>query len=297
MSAIWDYLLAVLLPQALDGLIVAAALILVAVGLTMIFGLMNVINLAHGELYMLGAYGTYALTRAGAPFVLALLVSPVLVGLLGMLIERLAIRPLMSRREHGVLTLLVTFGVSLMLRDAAQFVWGAETLAVRAPLGGVAALGDFSVSRYRLVLLAMASLVLAAVWWFVHRTMAGAVLRAAARDPAMVAAMGIPVRRVQSATFFACSALAAFSGVLLAPVYSVFPGMGHDFILMAFAVVIVGGMGSVGGAVLAGLLLSQVQSLGSLVMRPVWAETLVFGVMIGVLVFRPFGLFGRGSDA
>ena len=297
MAPLWDYLLAVLIPQALDGMIIASALILVAVGLTMIFGLLHVINLAHGELYMLGAYGAYAMTTAGAPFWVALIMSPLLVGTLGVFIERFGIRPLVGRKDHGVLTLLLTFGLGLMLRDMAQFAWGAETRSVRAPVTGALVWGDIAVSNYRLMIFFVALLVIASVWWVVHRTMAGAVLRAAAHDGEMVAALGVPVTRVQTITFFACSALAALSGVLLAPIYAVFPGMGHDFILLAFAVVIVGGMGSVLGAVLAGVLLAQVHSLGSLIIRPVWAETLVFAVMIGVLVFRPHGMFGRpGND-
>ncbi|MBC7940423.1 MAG: branched-chain amino acid ABC transporter permease [Chitinophagaceae bacterium] len=295
MATLPDYVLAVLLPQAFDGLIIASALILVAVGLTMIFGLLHVINLAHGELYMLGAYGAYALMGAGAPFWLALLASPLLVGTLGLLIERLGVRPLMRRKDRAVLTLLLTFGLGLMLRDAAQMLWGAETRSVAAPVSGASTWGQIAVSNYRLLLFGIALGVIVAVWWFVHRTMAGAVLRAAAHDPEMVSALGVPVARVQAMTFFACSALAALSGVLLAPIYAVFPGMGHDFILLAFAVVIVGGMGSVLGAVVAGVLLAQVHSLGSLVMRPAWAETLVFAVMIGVLVFRPHGLFGRAE--
>lgn len=293
MILIWEYLATVLLPQAFDGLIVASALILVAMGLTVVFGLLRVINLAHGELYMLGGYGAYAMTHAGWPYWAAMLCSPVLVGVLGLAIERVGIRPLLGRRDHAVLTLLLTFGLGLVLRDAAQMAWGAETRSVVAPVTGALDAGVLTVSRYRLLLFVVSASVIAATWWVLQRTMWGAVLRATAHDPGMVAALGVPVRRVQSATFFACSALAALSGVLLAPVYAVFPGMGHDFILLAFAVVIVGGMGSVAGAVVAGLLLAQVHSLGSLVMPPAWAETLVFAVMIAVLVFRPHGLFGR----
>jgi branched-chain amino acid transport system permease protein len=290
--SVLDYLLVVLIPQSIDGLIVASALILVAVGLTMIFGLAHVINLAHGELYMLGAYCAYSLTNSGAPFWVALLMAPLLVGVLGMCIERFGIKKLMSSKNRSVLTLLFTFGLGLMLRDAAQFFWGVDTLAVNAPISGAMILGDFSISNYRLLLFGVAVFVISSVWWIVHRTMAGAVMRAIAHDSEMVAALGVQVSKVQTLTFFAGSALAALSGVLLAPVYSVFPGMGHDFILLAFAVVIVGGMGSVVGAVVAGVLLGQVHSLGSLLMRPAWAETLVFGAMVCVLVFRPNGLFG-----
>ena len=203
----------------------------------------------------------------------------------------------MKRKDHAVLTLLLTFGLSLMLRDTALMAWGAETRSVSPPGTGAFVAGDVAISNYRLLLFAVAVAVIAAVWYLLHRTMAGAVLRAAAHDGEMVAALGVPVKRVKALTFFGCSAIAAVSGVLLAPIYAVFPNMGHDFMLLAFAVVIVGGMGSVLGAVVAGVLLAQVQSLGSLVMPPAWAETLVFGVMIVVLIFRPHGLFGRLGSA
>jgi branched-chain amino acid transport system permease protein len=288
-----QYVQAVLLPQAIDGLIIASALILVALGLTLIFGLMHVINLAHGELYMLGAYSAFALTSAGAPFWLALVVGPVLVGMVGMAIERFGLRPMAGQRDFHYLSLLLTFGLSLVLRDLAQMTWGVDTQRVAPPLAGAIELGDFTVARYRLVMMLVAVSAIIGVSWMLYRTMLGAVLRAVAHDEMMARSLGVSVRRVQLGTFFFGSALAGFSGVLLAPVYSVFPGMGHDFVLLAFAVVIVGGIGSVAGAVVAGIALALVQSIGSLVVSPVWAETAVFVVMLVVLVFRPHGLFGR----
>jgi len=288
-----QYLQTVLLPQAVDGLIIASALILVALGLTLIFGLMHVINIAHGELYMLGAYGAFAITSAGAPFWAALLLAPALVGVLGVAIERFGLRPMAGRRDFHYLSLLLTFGISMVLRDLAQLTWGVETQRVLPPITGTMEFGDMAFARYRLLMMAVAALVIAGVWWVLYRTMLGAVLRATAHDESMARSLGVSVRRVQLGTFFVGSALAGFSGVLLAPVYSVFPGMGHDFVLLAFAVVIVGGIGSVAGAVVAGVALASVQSLGSLVVSPVWAETAVFVVMLVVLVVRPHGLFGR----
>jgi branched-chain amino acid transport system permease protein len=288
-----DYLYTVLLPQVVDGLVIASALILVALGLTLIFGLLRIINIAHGELYMLGAYVAFSIASLGGSFWLGLIVAPVVVGLVGVAIERLCLKPLMKRRDHAVLSLLLTYGLSLILRDFAHLMWGLDTQRLSPPIAGALNVGSLAFSNYRLLVFAMAAVAIASVWWILYRTMAGAVLRATAFDQDMVAALGIPVRRVQMGTFFAGSALAAVAGVLLAPIYAIFPGMGHDFVLLAFAVIIVGGVGSVGGAVVAGLLLVQVQSLGSLVMRPVWAETLVYAVMIAVLVVRPNGLFNR----
>jgi branched-chain amino acid transport system permease protein len=288
-----EYLYTVLLPQAVDGLVIASALILVALGLTLIFGLLRVLNIAHGELYMLGAYVAFSIASLGGPFWLGLLAAPIVVGLIGVAIERMCLKPLMRRRDHAVLSLLLTYGLSLILRDFAQIAWGLDTQRLAPPIVGALTIGSIAFSNYRLLVFAVSVVAIGAVWWVLFRTMAGAVLRATAFDQDMVAALGIPVRRVQMGTFFVGSALAAVAGVLLAPVYAIFPGMGHDFVLLAFATIIVGGIGSVVGAVVAGVLLVEVQSLGSLVIRPVWAETLVFAVMIAVLVVRPNGLFNR----
>lgn len=288
-----DYLYEVLLPQAVDGLVIASALVLVALGLTLIFGLLRVINIAHGELYMLGAYVAFSVASLGGPFWLGLLMAPLVVGVVGVAVERLCLQPLAGRRDHAILSLLLTYGLSLILRDFAHVVWGLDTQRLAPPITGALTLGSLAFSNYRLLVFAVAAVAIVSAWWLLYRTMAGAVLRATAFDREMVAALGIPVRRVQMGTFFAGSALAAVAGVLLAPIYAIFPGMGHDFVLLAFAVIIVGGIGSVVGAVVAGVLLVEVQSLGSLIMRPVWAETLVFAVMIAVLVVRPNGLFNR----
>lgn len=291
MGAVGDYLLFALLPQVVDGLIIGVALVMVALGLTLIFGLMRVINLAHGELYMMGAYLAFALVAAGAGFWSALLVSVLAVGVLGLGLHQFAVRPLMGRHDYAVLTLLLTYGVSLILQDAARAIWGVDTHRIAPPVEGVLKLGSVFLPNYRLLILVIGASLIAGAWALLYRTALGAVLRATAHDHDMVATLGVPVAWVQRATFFVACALAAVSGVLLAPVYAIFPNMGHDFLLMAFAIVIVGGMGSVVGTVVAGLALAQVYTLSSLWIKPVWAETLVFLVMILVLVFRPKGLF------
>jgi branched-chain amino acid transport system permease protein len=291
------YLHFVMLPQVVDGLIIGVALALVALGLTMIFGLLDVINLAHGDIYMLGGYAALTLLGWGAGFWGALVLVPVLVGLVGWALEELGIRPLLPRGDRAIVTLLLTFGASLILRDLAQVIFGTETYAIAAPVSGMARLADVPVPVYRLFVLGCGAAVILVTWWLVYRTRIGAVLRATAVDPAMVASFGVPIRLVYGLTFFYGCALAGFAAVLLSPIYAVFPTMGHDFLLLAFAVVIVGGMGSIIGAVVAALLLSQVQSLASLWIPPVWAETLVYGVMLLVLIARPGGLFTRIGEA
>jgi branched-chain amino acid transport system permease protein len=291
------YLHFVVLPQFLDALIIGVAVALVALGLTMIFGLLDVINLAHGDLYMLGGFAAVTLLGWGAGYWSALVLVPVLIGLVGWALEEAGIRPLLQRPDRAVVTLLLTFGVSLVLRDLAQVIWGADTRAVAPPLTGVTHLAGIIVPSYRIFVLGCGLGAILVTWWLVYHTRLGAVLRATAVDPAMVASLGVPIRLVYGFTFLYGCGLAGLAGVLLAPIYAVFPTMGHDFLVMAFAVVIVGGMGSVLGAVVAALLLSEVQGLASLWIPPVWAETLVYAAMLLVLVVRPAGLFNRLGQA
>lgn len=297
MEDLLAYLHFVVLPQMIDALIIGAALALVALGLTMIFGLLDVINLAHGDLYMLGGYAAFTLIGWGAGYWGALVLVPILVAIIGWGLEELGIRPLLPRADRAIVTLLLTFGASLMLRDLAQVVWGTDTHSIEAPFSRIASFAQVFVPAYRLFVLGVGVLVIFATWWVVYRTRIGAVLRATAADPSMVASLGIPVRWVHGFTFMYGCGLAGLAGVLLSPIYAVFPTMGHDFLVMAFAVVIVGGMGSIIGAVVAALLLAQVQGLASLWIPPVWAETLVYGVMLLVLVVRPGGLFNRFGEA
>jgi branched-chain amino acid transport system permease protein len=297
MEDLLAYLHFVVLPQFIDALIIGVALALVALGLTMIFGLLDVINLAHGELYMLGGYAAFTLLGWGAGYWSALVLVPVLVGLVGWTLEELGIRPLLPRADRAIVTLLLTFGVSLIFRDVAQVIWGTETRSVAAPLTGITNFAEVFVPTYRIFVFGAGLLAIAVTWWLVYRTQIGAVLRATAVDPSMVASFGIPIRLVYGFTFLYGCGLAGLAGVLLSPIYAVFPTMGHDFLVMAFAVVIVGGMGSIIGAVVAAILLAQVQGLASLWIPPVWAETLVYGVMLLVLVIRPAGLFNRLGEA
>jgi len=283
----------VVVPQAIDGLIIGLALALVALGLTMIFGLLGVINLAHGELYMLGAYAAFSLTAVGIGFWGALFVAPLIVGAVGGALERFGLRRLGARHDYAILSILLTFGASLILRDLVQFAWGPETHQVEAPIAGIVRAAGMILPAYRMLILGIAALLIVGTWLLLYRSPLGAVLRAAAYDRQMVASLGIPVSAVLTGTFVFGSLLAGTSGVLLSPIYAVFPTMGHDFMLLAFAAVIVGGMGSVSGAVLASILLAEVQSIASLWISPVWAESMVFVVMFLVLVFRPQGLYGR----
>lgn len=297
MPELVDYLQFVLAPQMINGLAIGVAVVLMALGLTIIFGLLDVINMAHGEFYALGAFLGISLATFGMGFWALCLLVPLLMLPLGYLVERGLIQRVFHHRDRHILTLLLTFGLSLILEDLYKLLYGPNPFRPPLPVrGGSEFLGIF-MPNYRLLLIGLGGVIITAVWVLVFRTSFGAMVRAAAFDKNMAGSLGVPVRRIYSITFgFGC-ALAGLAGVLLAPIYSVFPTMGRDFILMAFTVVIVGGMGSIKGAVVAGLLLAQIQSISSLYVSPVWSDPIVFAIMVLVLVVRPQGLFGRLGNA
>jgi branched-chain amino acid transport system permease protein len=293
MSGAVEYFQYVLAPQMLIGLVLGVAVILVALGLTIIFGLLDVINMSHGEFYALGAFIALALGSIGVPFWLLLIFVPLVMLPVGYIVERGLIQRVFHTGERHVTTLLLTFGLGLVMEDMFGLIFGPNPYRLETPIaGGVEAFGIFLPS-YRLFLIIVGMAIIAAVAFVVYRTRLGAMVRAAAYDRHMAASLGVPVQHVYAGAFAFGVALAGLAGVLLAPMYSVFPTMGRDFILMAFTVVIVGGMGSIAGAVVAGLLLTQVQAITSLYISPVWSDPIVFGIMVATLMVRPQGLFGR----
>jgi len=286
-----DYVVAVLLPQLLHGLVFGAALGLLALGLTVIFGLLGVMNFAHGELYMMGAYagvGVIALTHS---FWLALVVAPLVVGIIGAVTEVATLRPLY--RREPLYGLILTFGLALAFREAVRQLFGGDMRRVLPPISGSTPLLGMTYPNYRLFLLAMASLLLLAIWLFFTRTRAGILVRAAVQDAEMLDGLGVNVPRVFTLTFAGSAALAALAGLLLAPIFTVYPYMGVEMILLAFIVVILGGMGSMGGSVVAAFVIGVAQSLFSLWMNPQRVAIAIFAIMILVLIVRPRGFFGR----
>lgn len=293
MSEFLDSLQFVFAPQMINGLSIGVAVILMALGLTIIFGLLDVINMAHGEYYALGAYLALSLTAMGASFWMQLLLVPLLLAPIGYATERLLIQRVFHHKDRHILTLLLTFGLAIILEDVYKLVYGPQALRAEAPISGTTEMFGMFLPNYRLFLMAIGAAIIIAVWLVVYRTSLGSMVRAAAFDKNMAASLGVPVSHVYAGTFAFGVALAGLSGVLLAPIYSVFPTMGKDFILLAFSVVIVGGLGSIKGAVVAGILLTQIQAIASLYMSPSWTDPLIFAIMVAVLMVRPQGLFGR----
>lgn len=293
MTAAIEYFQFVLAPQILIGLVLGVAVILVALGLTIIFGLLDVINMSHGEFYALGAFVALALASIGLPFWLLLILVPLVMLPVGYVVERGLIQRVFHSGERHVTTLLLTFGLGLVMEDAFRLVFGPNPYKPETPIAGAIDVFGVFLPLYRLFLIVGGAVIVALVALVVYRTRLGAMVRAAAFDRHMAASLGVPVQHVYAGAFGFGVALAGLAGVLLAPIYSVFPTMGRDFILMAFTVVIVGGMGSIAGVVVAGLLLTQVQAISSLYISPVWSDPIVFGIMVIMLMVRPQGLFGR----
>jgi branched-chain amino acid transport system permease protein len=286
-----DYLVAVLLPQLLHGLVFGAALGLLALGLTVIFGLLGVMNFAHGELFMMGAYAGVAVIGLTGSFWIALLAAPLIVGVIAAVTEAATLRPLY--RREPLYGLILTFGLALVFREGIRQIFGGDMRRILPPFTGSTPLLGMTYPDYRLFLLAASSVILLAIWLFFTKTRAGIIVRAAVQDAEMLDGLGVDVRRVFTLTFAGSAALAALAGMLLAPVFTVYPYMGAEMILLAFIVVILGGMGSMGGSVVAAFAIGIAQSLFSLWMNPQRVAIAIFGIMLVVLIVRPRGFFGR----
>jgi branched-chain amino acid transport system permease protein len=286
-----EYLVSVLLPQLLHGLVFGAALGLLALGLTVIFGLLGVMNFAHGELYMFGAYAGIAAIGLTGSFWVALIVAPLAVGVLGAVTEVATLRPLY--RREPLYGLILTFGLAMAFREVVRQIWGGDMRRILPPVEGSTPLLGMTYPNYRLFLLGFSSVLLLGIWLFFTRTRAGIIVRAAVQDAEMLDGLGVNVPRVFTLTFAGSAALAAIAGLLLAPIFTVYPQMGVEMILLAFIVVILGGMGSMGGSVVAAFVIGITQSLLTLWMNPQRVAIAIFGIMIVVLIVRPRGFFGR----
>jgi branched-chain amino acid transport system permease protein len=277
------------------GLAEGMIFVLMALGLSLIFGLLGIVNFAHGSLFVLGAFSGFFMLGLTGSFWVALLFGPVLVGLLGLAMEKVLIQPLASRRSADD-ALLMTFGFSLVVIDVVRMIWGKRGVAFDPPEGfaGALDLGLTLFPTYRLLVIAVTALVIVALRLFLVRTDLGLVIRAGTREPLMTRVLGIRLGRIRFLVFGLGAALAALAGVLSAPMRQVSPEMGVSTVIEAFVVVVVGGMGSINGAVLAGLLLGQVVSLTKMV-APTMGEIVIFVAMAVVLLVRPTGLSGEAG--
>jgi len=279
--------------QLLLGLINGSFYALLSLGLAVIFGMLNIINFAHGAQYMMGAFGAYLLLHYfGISYWWSLLVAPIAVGATGILIERLFLRRL-YKLDH-LYGLLLTFGLALIIQGVFRNYYGSSGLPYQVPseLVGGQNLGFMFLPNYRAWVIAISVLVCFSTWFAIERTRLGSYLRAATENPTLVRAFGINVPRMIALTYGIGVGLAALAGVMAAPIYNVSPLMGADFIIVVFAVVVIGGMGSIMGAILTGFALGVIEGLTK-VFYPEASNTVIFVIMAVVLMIRPAGLFGR----
>ncbi|HEV8308170.1 MAG TPA: branched-chain amino acid ABC transporter permease [Methylomirabilota bacterium] len=281
--------------QLLLGLINGAFYAMLSLGLAVIFGLLNIINFAHGAQYMMGAFAAwFLLTHAGLGYWWALILAPLAVGLLGILLERTMLRRL-YHLDH-LYGLLLTFGLALVIQGLFQNQYGSsgQPYLIPAELQGGRNLGFMVLPNYRAWVVVLSLAVCLATWYVIERTKLGAYLRAATENPTLVRAFGVNVPRMITLTYGFGVGLAALAGVLAAPIYQVSPLMGADLIIVVFAVVVIGGMGSIMGAIVTGFALGLVEGLTK-VFYPEASKTVIFVIMAVVLLLKPAGLFGRAS--
>lgn len=283
----------VLFGQLLIGLINGSFYALLSLGLAVIFGLLNIANFAHGAQYMMGAFAAWiGLNYFGINYWASLLVAPLAVGAIGALMERFLLRRV-AQMDH-LYGLLLTFGLALIIQGVFRDTYGSSGLAYSIPkqLAGGQNLGFMFLPNYRAWVIVLSATVCFGTWFIIERTKLGAYLRAATENPALTQALGVNVPVLVTLTYGCGVSLAGLAGVMAAPIYSVSPNMGADLLIVVFAVVVIGGMGSILGAIVAGFSLGVIEGITK-VIYPEAASTAIFLIMIIVLLFKPTGLFGR----
>jgi branched-chain amino acid transport system permease protein len=279
--------------QLLLGLINGSFYALLSLGLAVIFGMLNIINFSHGAQYMMGAFAAYMLLQYfGINYWLALIIAPILIGATGIVIERLFLKHL-QKLDH-LYGLILTFGLALIIEGLFRNYYGSsgQPYAVPESLQGGRNLGFMFLPNYRAWVIVFSLVVCFVTWFAIERTRLGSYLRAATENPTLVRAFGINVPRMVTLTYGFGVGLAALAGVMAAPIYNVSPQMGSDIIIVVFAVVVIGGMGSIMGAIVTGFALGIVEGLTK-VFFPEASNTVIFAIMIVVLLVRPAGMFGR----
>ena len=283
-----------LVSQMFNGLVLGALLALISSGLTIIYGTLGVLNLAHGAMFMLGGYAGYVAYAHTGSFLVAVLAGMLFVGLVGVVLERIIIRHFYTR--PGEDQLLVTFGLGIVFVEAVRFFFGSlsQTVPPPGPLVGITNLGFMIYPTYRLALLGIVAVALLALYFVLYRTRIGMIVRAGIEDSVMVDALGIDVYKVFMLVFGIGAAAAGFAGIVNAPVVSISPDVGETILVQTFVVVVIGGVGSFPGAVLGGLIAGEIISITSM-FNPGYAYVMLFAAMTLVLVLRPYGLRGTAG--
>ncbi|MBI4777009.1 MAG: branched-chain amino acid ABC transporter permease [Deltaproteobacteria bacterium] len=277
-----------------NSLVLGGVFLIVAIGLNIIYGLSRVMNLAHGSLYALGAYFGFTIISSGMNFFLALLMAPIVVGVFGLLFERILIAPM--RERPMVYTLILTYGLMFFLDGLIKYTWGNETRFIELPafLNRTLTFGSVSYPIYRLATLFGIAGIMGGLSLLLGKTKIGMTMRAASNIPEMVSVLGINMKLVHMGGFVLGCVLAGLAGVLAGPLFTVYPIMGHEMLISSFVVIVIGGLGSLRGAVLAAFLIGAVQTLAEFFITE-FAMVVVYMMMAVILVFMPRGLLGEGK--
>jgi len=278
--------------QLLNGLVLGSIYALIALGYTMVWNILEFINFAHGEVYMIGAFVGLTTVMAGAPLIVGFVAGAAAAALLGVLIERLAYRPL--RGTPKINLLISAIGVSIILQNLAQVIWGARPKVFPSPLLDASfQIAGININYQQIFIIGTALLLMVGLQLWIKHSMMGKALRGSAQDMEAAQLMGIPTNRIVSLTFAVGSALGAIAGILIGPLYLVYPTMGALAGLKAFTAAVLGGIGNIAGAMVGGLLLGTIESLAAAYVSSGYRDAIAFGVLILVLLFRPWGLLGR----
>lgn len=279
---------------ALNSLVLGGVFLIVAIGLNIIYGLSRVMNLAHGSLYALGAFFGYTLVNSGLNFFVALIISPVLVAAVGLIIERTIIAPM--RKRSLVYTLILTYGLMFLLDGLIKYFWGNEPRFIALPefMKQTIPIAGTHYPVFRLVTLIITAATMAGLMLFLGKTKIGMILRAASTIPEMVSCLGVNMTLVHIGAFLLGCVLAGIAGVIAGPLYTIDPVMGHEMLISSFVVIVIGGLGSLRGAVIAALLIGVVQTLAEFFITDL-AMVIVYLMMAIILAFMPLGLLGEGK--
>ncbi|MFH1734258.1 MAG: branched-chain amino acid ABC transporter permease [bacterium] len=286
----------ILVQQLMNGLVAGSIYALTALGLTMMLGIMDIINFAHGEFYMLGAFFTYLFcVSLGIPYLGAMVFAFLAVGIIGIVIEKLSFKPI--RKTPLLNTLLVSLGLSVFLQNLSLLIWGPDPRKIPSPFADeVIEFGGISITEQRLLVIVVTVILLIVFYYFIQKTTMGKCMRATAQEPEGAALIGIDIDRVFLVTFGAGCALAGAAGSLVGGVFFVTPTMGIAPVLKAFIVVIVGGMGSIPGAIAGGFFLGVTEVLVAGFVSSAYMDAMAFGILILVMLFKPSGLFGKAES-
>jgi branched-chain amino acid transport system permease protein len=282
--------------QLLNGLTVGSVYSLVALGLTLVYGILHIPNFAHGALYMMGGYVTLTMmTKAGLPYWLAIVISMIVIGLLGVLMERLVFYPL--RDAPPLHDKIAAIGILLFLEAFAQFVWGADYQTMSTPYGKVVNLFGLTLTMQRLLIIVSTIVIMILLYFFLKKTFIGATIIAMSQNREGANLVGINTNKVAMMTFMISGSLAALAASLASPINLVFPGMGHLVILKAFVIIILGGMGSIPGAIIGGYILGFSESLGATYISNDYKDIIAFVILVIILTVKPTGLFAKEGQS